>query len=180
MQFSKKGFTFIELMVAGAAFSIIFASATAILFLSIKNQKYNLVHQRLINEANYAVEYMARAIRMAQYDRDNVCGNGLSNYHVGEDDRSVEFVNYQGECEAFYWGGNNQIMVMNQSKFASDVPLISDDFEIIDLIFAKKGDSAGDNKQPLVTITMELREKKLPQKPHILIQTTISQRNLDI
>jgi len=70
--------------------------------------------------------------------------------------------------------------VMNQSKFASDVPLISDDFEIIDLIFAKKGDSAGDNKQPLVTITMELREKKLPQTPHILIQTTISQRNLDI
>ncbi|MDP2909935.1 MAG: type II secretion system protein [bacterium] len=174
----KKGFTLVELLVAAVTFSIVFSGVMGALASSIKYQKYNLAHHRLIGEASYAMEYMARVLRMAQLgEGGGSCPDGHA-YNVLANGKMVAFVDYNGFCRRFYWDEDiNQLIT--EGDFGS-AALTSDDFEIINLLFSVKGDVLGDNLQPSVTVLMELREKKLPDKPIIVLQTTVSQRNLDM
>jgi len=57
--------------------------------------------------------------------------------------------------------------------------LTPDIFQVDKLVFSVKGACQDDDLQPKVTITIEIRTKEV--KPQILnIQTTISQRDLDV
>jgi len=176
---NKKAFTLVELMVAGAVFVIIFAVITGVLAKSIKYQKYNLAHNRLMNEASYAMEYMVRALRMAQIgDGSSGCPNGYT-YSISPSSR-VTFTDYAGDCKRFYRNSSTRQLTMVSG--ADTFALTSDDFEVLDLQFIKDGDDfgAGDGRQPRMTIYLKMEEKKLPDKPIIVLQTTVSQRNLDM
>lgn len=173
-----------ELMIAAVVFSIVFGAATGVLVLSIRYQKYNIAHHRLISEVSYAVEYMARSLRMAQVNPGLVgdyCPNNGQSYKALASD--IAFVNYSGKCQKFYMDSiSNQLMVAGGDFCCEAFPLISDDFELLHIQFIVLGDDVGDSDglQPRVTVFMTLREKKMKDKPIITIQTTISQRNLDL
>lgn len=180
----KNGFTLVELLVTAVVFSIVFGSAVGILVWSIKWQKYNMSHQQLLSQSSYAIEYMARALRMAQTD-DGVCGFNEQNYNVSdwgtETNNKIEFKDYAENCKAFYWDTNtNQIQAQIALGDGFSGALTSDDYEVLNLKFISQGDAAGDSTQPRVTILMEIRDKNLPNKPKIKVQTTVSQRNLDL
>lgn len=86
-------------------------------------------------------------------------------------------MDYNGTCKEFWDTNTSQIQAGGIA--GSSGPLTSDDYEIVDLEFAVSGDGA-DSSQPKVTILMEIQDKNLPDKPRIKIQTTVSQRNLDL
>ena len=178
----RKGFTLVELLIAGVVFSIVFGSAMGILVWSMKWQKYNMSHQQLLNQSSYTIEYMARALRMAQKD-DGSCGFNDQNYNLSSigtgTNNKITFMDYAGNCKEFYWDTvANQIKVTKLGSFM-DEPLTSGDYEVTKLEFVVAGDGDPD-KQPRVTILMEIQDKNLPDKPKVKVQTTVSQRNLDL
>jgi len=175
----NNGFTLIEMLVAALIFSIAIGSIMGVFVSAIKLQKYNLVHQQLLSQVSYAMEYMERTIRMAVKD-DNTCGFAGQNYKASDGNRKIEFKNYKGECQEFFLDVNdNQLKAYNRTDFDSALALTSDDFEVTNFSINVIGDSL-DNLQPMVTLFMEIKAKGSGQQPEITIQTTVSQRNLDL
>lgn len=175
----NKGLTLIELLVAALIFSIVIGAAMGVFISAIKLQRYNLAHQQLLSQASFAVEYMDRAIRMAVKD-DGFCGFAEQNYKVSDGNRKIEFKNYKGECQEFFWDTSDNQLKVYKTDFGTPLILTSDDFEITSFNFQVSGDDIGDNIQPKVTVSMDIKGKGLGQQPRIKIQTTISQRNLDL
>ena len=175
----QKGFSMVELLITGVVFSIIFGVATITFVNTIRVQKYNMAHQQLMDQASYAIEYMDRAIRMAIKD-DGFCGFAGQNYKVSDENRKIEFKNYKGECQEFFWDTNDNQLKVYKADFGASLPLTSDDFEITSFNFQVSGDNTGDRFQPRITLSMDIRGKGSDQQPRIKIQTTISQRNLDL
>jgi len=174
-----KGFTLVEMMVSMLIFSIIVGVVTGLFVSAIRLQKYNLAYQQLLNQTSYAMEYMARAIRMARKD-DGTCGFSGKNYQWT--DNSIEFQTYDGECQTFYLDlGNGLIKATKTGENGyNDIPLTSDNFRVKSLNFKVSGDDPGDGFQPRVTIFIEIEGRGRSPQPRIEIQTTISQRNFDI
>ena len=124
------------------------------------------------------MEYMSRAIRMAKKDMDGIC-TGIAKANYGGNQTSLKFKSYNSEfgCEEFLLD-NDQLKV--KTNTINNIPLISDDFEITSLKFALSGENQTDFLQPKVTIYMEVKGKGVGSQPEIKIQTTISQRDLDV
>ena len=173
----SKGFSIIELLVVVLIFSIVIGAAVGVFVSAVKIQKYNLSHQQLLNQTSYSMEYMERAIRMAITD-DGTCGFPGQNYRVTDGGRKIEFRNYRGECQDFYLSGN-QLTFFNSDIHTTSLPLTSDDFTVTFLRFNIEGDGA-DTDQPKVTIIMEIEGEIMGPDPKMRIQTTVSQRNLDM
>lgn len=176
----NKGFTLVEMLVVVLIFSIIVGVATGVFASAIKIQRYNLVHHQLLNQVGYAMEYISRAMRMAQKD-DGTCGFSGQNYRVSDSNRKIEFRNYLGEeCQEFYWDTATNQLMADRTGYAAPVALTSNDFEITVFNFNLTGQSDSDYLQPRVTLFIELQGKGSGYQPLVRIQTTISQRNLDI
>ncbi len=176
----KKGFTIVEMLIAAAIFSLIFGSAIGIFVQAINLQKYNLSHQQLLNQTSYATEYISKALRMAQRDDGSVCFSNQISYDISDSNRRIDFLNYNDVCQYFYLNTANNRLYAGGGYLASELPLTSERYEIINLRFFKQGDIPGDDGQPRVTFFMEIQDRHLKDKPKVIIQTTVSQRNLDI
>ena len=178
----NKGFTLIEIIVTALIFSIVIGAATRVFVSAIKLQRYNLAHQQLLSQVGYAMEFMDRAIRMAVKDDNGDCISAGQNYEVSDGNRKIEFKNYEGNCQEFYLDtsvDSNKLVASKDTDF-SDIPLTSEDFKVNSLQFNVSGDIPGDNIQPMITVFMDIKAEGSGQQPGIKIQTTISQRNLDL
>ena len=69
---------------------------------------------------------------------------------------------------------------MRWQSGAEDLPLTSDDLEVTELKFEISGASQGDTFQPKVTMLFEIKKRGALDSPTLRIQTTTSQRNLDV
>lgn len=178
----NKAFTLIEMMVTVVIFSIIIGTATGAFVSAIKLQKYNLAYQRLLDQTSYAMEYMSRAIRMAKKDEIS-CIDG-SNYYEGAGHR-IKFATYHNadECWKFFRNveidSRGQFGKLKVEKDGTPYDLTSDDFDVTSFNVVVSGDDGADQKQPRVTVFMEIRGRGSGNQPKIQIQTTISQRDLD-
>jgi len=170
---NNKGFTLIEILVVVLIFSIIMGAVTSIFASALKLQRYNLSNQQLLSQTSYVMEYMSRAIRMARKDTMMSCIDG-SNYYQ-ENTSSIEFLTYHNECWKFYLEGTR----LKVDKDGQSYYLISDDFIVNSFTIDVIGDVA-DNDQPKVEICLEIEGDVLGDNPKIQIQTTVSQRRLDI
>lgn len=169
----NKGFTIVEMLIVVLMFSIIMGTVTSVFASALKLQKYNLSNQQLLSQTSYAMEYMSRALRMARKD-DGTCGFSGQNYRTSDGNRKIEFLNYRGDCQSFYLSGG-QLMVDSDT-----MPLTSNDFIVNQLRFFVSGDIASDSEQPKVKINIEIEGDILGDTPKIKIQTSVSQRRLDI
>ena len=185
----SRAFTLIEMLIAVVIFSIVIGTATGVFVSAIKLQKYNLTYQRLLDQTSYAMEYMSRAIRMAKRNDAGICVgmDAASNYEphvVGIADDEIKFATYHGQCWKFFLeedlAGFNRLKIeqVKQGVF-SEYYLTSDDFDVKSFNVVVLGDGA-DQKQPRVTIFMEIVGIGRAPQPKIQIQTTISQRDLDV
>lgn len=182
----NKGVTLIEMMVAVVIFSLISGAAVGIFVSALRIQKYSLTSQKLLDQTSYATEYMSRFLRMAKKNEDKICG-GMSkdkNYKITQGGKGIKFVNSKRECLEFFWDTTDNQLRVNKweeggTKVFNAVELTSNDFKIVSFNFNISGDQPGDESQPRVTMFMEIEGKTTPL-PKIKIQTTVSQRNLDI
>ena len=173
------GFTLIELLVAMTIFLIVIGAATSIFISALKGQRKALVTQEILNQTSYSLEYMSRAIRMAQKEVSApscLSQNGL-NFELTHGGKGIKFRNYGGICQEFFLEGGQ----LKQFKSGAVENLTSDNFEITSFNLNLLGASELNDIQPRVTIALTIKSKgqKPEEKTEMKIQTTISQRNID-
>ena len=182
----KKGFTLVEMLIVVAAFSILITAVIGVFVSSIRTQRYTLASQELLNQTSYAVEYMSRLVRMAKKDINADClATPTDNFEettMGDDD-GLKFLSYheEGRCLEFFLD-NGQVKERRTiiGIGTEDLPLTSENLEVTSLKFYVSGESQSDNYQPRITIVLKARVKNLEESPEIELQTSVSQRNLDI
>jgi len=190
---SGGGFTLIELMVAFVIFVLITGAAFNLLVSGISNQRNALAKQILIDQTSFFTEYMNRALRQAQKDLTGSCLTGVGsgyNYEVGAGGDSITFIDRDDKCRRFLLEGTQikeQISTNNTAaNLGPSAPLTSDDLEVVDAVFADGipggSFSQTDNQQPRVTFTIDVRAKgfETDKQPALRLQTTVSQRHLDV
>jgi len=185
----NKSYTLIEVLVAVSIFAILIAAPTGFLVGSLKGQQKVLASQKLLDNTSYTLEYISRALRMAKKElsiepttacllEDSTILYGY-NYQITWEGAGLKFINYKEECQEFFLEDNR----LKESKDGIENYLTSEDLEITSLKFRLSGESQTDTDQPRVALFLEIKGGKgqLPElRPLIKIQTTISQRNLDV
>jgi prepilin-type N-terminal cleavage/methylation domain-containing protein len=178
---NNKGFSLIEMLVVVLIFTIVMGAAIGVFTTALKLQKYNLAYQQLLSQVSYAMEYMDRSIRMAvKDDGTHSCLSAGDNYNNSPgSSSSITFLDYRDRCQTFYLNLNRVRSTNTGISGNAVLDLTSSDFTVTVLRFVISGDIAG--SQPKVTIVMEIQANTtvLP-KPKIKIQTTVSQRNLNL
>ncbi|PIS38826.1 MAG: hypothetical protein COT34_01600 [Candidatus Nealsonbacteria bacterium CG08_land_8_20_14_0_20_43_11] len=189
----SRGFSLVELLVAVLVFSLMIVEISGIFVSGMKNQRYSLAAQQLLDQTSYSLEFMGRALRMARKETDAVSGDCLSangkNYEVNVDNTSIRFINHleNDDCQRFYWDSSEKKLKFQRKILVPwpDEPetfdLTSKKIEVTKLKFLLDGELETDSFQPRVTVLMEMKWKeKAGEEALIKIQTTVSQRNLDI
>lgn len=163
----QQGFTLIEIIVAIGIFTAVITMALAT-FLNISNIQRKTGALRAINDnLNFALEVMSREIRSGKGYCDSPCIPSSS----------FNFTNSQDETIVYKL---NNFSIERSVNSETSLRLTSPEIKIDNLTFIVMGESAGDKKQPRVTIILngssvdpKIGELKLN------IQTTVSQRRLD-
>ena len=196
----NKGFTLVEMLVVMAVFSIMMVAIMGIMVSSLRVQRHYLASQKLMDQTSYVMEYMTRTIRMAKKLTDDI-PNGYARTACKNSDL-IEGCSYKAETI-----GNSQLVFLRHrdganvcQKFTiiqgrvrqeiidgsgtSGTWLTSEDLIVEKLNFRIEGEcqegvpGAGVD-QPKVTIVLEVKSDTV-DGPSIELQTTVSQRDLDI
>jgi len=171
----NKGFTLIELLVSVFVFTLIIGASSGVFISGIRLQRRALATQQLLDEVSFAAEYMSRLARMAKRDETGICITAGNNYEIRGS--GFRFLNYKDECQEFFLDTDGQL---KESKSGGGgIALTSKDFQVLSFNIELSGERQGDNEQPRVTFFLEVEGKGL-DKPKIQLQTTTSQRNLDM
>lgn len=202
-QINSKGLTLIEMIAAVGIFAITIGTISGLFISAVRAQRKSLATQELLDRTSYVIEYMGRTIRMAQKELNCIdptdpttcdpsnppqClttyGYGY-NYETNLAGDRIRFINYDTKCQEFFLEGN-QIKERKSTdhtaaNFGSSLPLTPTDLNISSLKFNLSGQSQNDDFQPRVTIFLEIESGRIPQSPpKIQVQTSISQRALDV
>jgi len=174
----NKGFTLIEMVVAIAIFSLLVGATSGVFLSGLKNQKQGLATQEILDQTSYLMEYMSRSLRMAI--KDDIESGGITkhclagdrvNYEFDSLTKCLKFRNYHNECQQFCWDGTH-------IKDENGNYLTSDHLKVSNFSVQLQGQyQYPDNQQPRVTISLNITGK---EQTSLNIQTTISQRNLDV
>jgi len=179
----NKGYTLVEIMVGITIFMIIIAAPVGFFVSSLRAQQKILFSQQLLDNISYSMEYVTRALRMAQKDINGNCINKNMNYEITRSGNGIKFLNYHNTCQEFYWDNVSSPRRLQEVENAVTLPLTSDDIDVISFkIGSADSWDQGDSEQPKVTLYLEIKgikSQKAELQPEIKIQTTISQRNLD-
>ncbi len=178
----KSGYTLIELLIAIAVFTVVIAAPAGFFVTAIKGQQKTLASQEMYDNISYVLEYMSRALRMAKKDFEgDCCSVPNTNYELTGGGSGIIFKNYQGECQEFYWNGTQLFEVKNKLEA---VQLTSSNIAVKDFMIEQSGWSQTDTIQPKVKLFLSIEEGikgELDElHPKMKIQTSVSQRKLDI
>lgn len=181
-----KGFTLIEMLVSIGIFIILTIALTGIFVSSSRVQSRTLATQELMSQSSYVLEYMDRFLRMAKKDVSGSCtGTAGANYNPPESiSNTITFLDYNNVCHQFVLE-NNQI---KEKKFISgswvSAEITSSKVKVNNLKFSVIGGSQPPTNtlQPKITILIDIESKSqiVDPVPKIKVQTTISQRHLDV
>ena len=188
----KNGYTLIEVL---AAVSIFFIASTALLTFfmnAVKAQRTALSSQELVDNISYSMEYMSRALRMAKKDDVNgincLSGNKV-NYEVTRGGFGIKFRTYDDHCQEFFLetdpvSGIKRLKEWKDVDGGSSNYLTSENMEITDFTIGPIDSwDQNDNEQSKVTIFLKavgLNSADSDSPTTLEIQTTVSQRNLDV
>lgn len=170
----QQGFTLLELLIAISLFSVVIIGAIGLFISLIKNQQALLDRAYVLNTLSYSTEYMSKAMRMAQKDTTASCIGSMENF-ILVDNSHIKFKNYNNECQEFYL--ENQALKVKKSGIAQNLTPSSVIVEALNFVLT--GEDQYDALQPKVSFILKAKVVN-SSAPSFLIQTTISQRMLDI
>lgn len=172
VEIKNKGFTLIELLVAVTIFVLVMAAVSEIFVFSVRSQRKLLANQEILDQTSYLMEYLSRSVRMAKKDVDGICIGPKLNYQ--KTPSGLKFQNSQGVCQEFYLEGGR----LKENKNGTVSPLTSVSLQVISFTIGSDDSwDQNDDLQPVVAFSLEIYGK---EHSKIKIQTTVSQRNLDI
>ncbi|MFA5013128.1 MAG: prepilin-type N-terminal cleavage/methylation domain-containing protein [Candidatus Paceibacterota bacterium] len=188
---SKKGMTLIEVLVSMSIFAVLSVSLVNLFTSAMNTQAAILQNQELINQTGYAMEYMHKALRMADRDVPGTC-TGVANSNYGADGTKtlIKFLAFDysaGGYRCMEFSLSAGIIKVRKSTDATDdafgsyIDLTSSKITVSTLNFAVDGDTVNIG-QPKVTIMVDAvsTSKRVNPIPRLTLQTTASQRNLNI
>ncbi len=169
---NNKGTTLLEMIVALGIFSVFILSAAAIFQLIVGSQRSAFASQNMQESMRYALEVMAREIRMAQKPAGG-CGSLADVYETNVSNGQLYLKNKDGQCVIYFVDADNRLRISRDGGSTSD--FITPDEVKVDNISFKIYDTG--NVQPKVVLMMDLEVigKEL-HKQKMKIQTTISSR----
>lgn len=193
----------IEIVVALSLFLLVGGVALNLLFSSISAQRYSLASQGLVNQASYVTEYMTRALRQAETEEASpprcLSATGLSYELIGTGE-GIRFIDVDNRCREFFLeaGSIKETEVtagpgkglkkgVGKGKGKGEgggpptpgaVELTGQDVTVTNFQFSIRGASRTDNAQPQVTLSGDIQDPSTGFR--VRIQTTVSQRNLDM
>ncbi len=183
---NKAGFTLVEMIVGITIFSIILSAVAGLFATSLKAQRSNLAVEESLSQTSYVLEYMSRALRMAKKDLSASCLSlrGYNYENTNNDTSKIKFIkfdysqNYDACYEFSLQGG---ILQESRTSLQTGVKttqnLTSANLAINQLVFKLTGENQNNDIQPRVVIVLNLAGRENSQ---LQIQTTVSQRNLDV
>ncbi|MCX6764535.1 MAG: prepilin-type N-terminal cleavage/methylation domain-containing protein [Candidatus Nealsonbacteria bacterium] len=182
----NQGFTLVEILISVTILVMIFSIVSGLFFSALQSQRRSLSLQSLLKEVSYAMEYMSRQLRMTQKD-DIGCTalDPLEYKNYATTVSSIKFRSYHEDpqcLEFFLETGSNRLKAKRTITAPSEDYLTSENIIVESFNIIVEGDEPSDETQPKVTISLKARAKgaKQESQPEIQIQTTVSQRNLDI
>lgn len=168
---SKNSFTLIETLVAVTIFVSVVTVALTIFVSALRAQMQSLAYQQLLDQTSYVMEYMSRAIRMAKKDMHGRCIAAKLNYaFVGQ---CLRFKNYRGKCQQFCLDGVRLKEIKDGVRNYLTAPAL----RVNSFSVTLTGQTQNDHLQPLVSIFLDITGR---EESRIRIQTSISQRDLDV
>jgi prepilin-type N-terminal cleavage/methylation domain-containing protein len=186
---NSKGFTLIETLVSLFIFGMMSVALVNIFVGTLNTQTRILQNQDLMSQSSYALEHMGKIIRMAEKDTVGTCAPVGENYEVANGVKSITFLAYDSKsakyiCVKFSLENNAIKESRSTDEKASNLQtaqaITSSSVYVSDLAFEVTGDSLGDLIQPKVTIMINMRYNSSFDPPRLIMQTSISQRKLDI
>jgi len=177
----QHGFTLMEMLVVSGMFSILIMVVASIFVSAIRTANNVLEMKKTLSQISYSVEYMTRAIRMAEKDTVGDCINRGDNYEIsGVNNDSITFRNalQDDNCQEFFIQDEQLKHKINVGKSNEEIlDLTSSDMKVYNLSFTANGEQQDDIFQPFITIYLEAQSS---DSPILEIQTSVSQRNPDI
>lgn len=179
----NNGLTLIEMLVAVTVFATIIGAISGVFISGVRVQRRVLATQEILDQTSYLMEYMGRALRMAKKDLTGNCLTAVGagyNYEITAD--GIKFIDYHGVCTEFHLDAEQ----LKKTTDGTTLELTSDTLQVnsfkVNLSGEYQGDSlSSDDLQPRATIFLEIENKRIAQSPpRIQIQTSISQRDLDV
>jgi len=181
---NNNGVSLIEMLAAVTVFVITVGAISGIFISAIRSQRRILATQELLDQTSYVLEYMGRALRMAKKDSSSppicltTCGSGCNYENPGGDISKIRFIDYNDVCTEYFLDPVTGQLKKTAGGTTSE--LTSTKLYVNSLRFRIWGEDQNDFYQPRVTIFLEISGRETIGRPKIQIQTSISQRPLDI
>lgn len=193
----KTGFSLVEVLVAITVFTLVIGIATGLFVHVLESQRKALAYQELFDQTSFAMEYITRGVRMAKKQRTATdpiippcISIGRSYDNTGEN--RIRFIRWDGTlnppafvCYEFFLEGTILKVKRVRNGVIQTSSLTSGRLRVLNLRFRVDGDgieTVPPQRQPRVTIVLEVegREYIPGRRARIHLQTTVSQRDLDI
>ncbi|MFA5086189.1 MAG: type II secretion system protein [Candidatus Paceibacterota bacterium] len=183
-----KSFTLVETVISIALFGFISVILVNIFVSSIRTQTRILQNQELMEQSSYSLEYMTRLLRMAKKDEDGSC-TGTTDANYGIDTNSITFLAYdtlaaEYRCRRFLKDGDVAKEMRSTDATSGNLgtaqAITSSKIKVSGLTFGVTGNVVPDTVQPKVTVMINIKSGDAVGAPEIFLQSSVSQRDLDI
>lgn len=158
------GLTMIELIVAIGIFGLVIGMAVGIFVLALSSQRRIIALRNVEDNARFTIEAMAREIKTGK----NFSGGG----------NSVSFTNARGEATIYRL--NSNIIEKSSDGGASYLAVTGSEVTVNYLNFYLIGQAPGDGLEPRIAITIGITGNIGNQTANLKIQTTVSERALQL
>ncbi|MBU3922937.1 prepilin-type N-terminal cleavage/methylation domain-containing protein [Patescibacteria group bacterium] len=161
----KKAFTLIEILVALSIFMVVIIVVLTTFLSGINGQRKVIALQDVQDNARFLMNFMVKEIRMSEINSFN-----SSNLNITRPD---------GELVSYLF--NNANGKIERTDSTTSGPISSDNVFILGGFYGS-GVGKLDGLQARITIVMDVQKNSAKEqgRASIKIQTTVSQRNLDL
>ncbi len=167
---NERGFTLIELMVAVGVFAVAITASSGLFITSLRGQQRTYVVQNLADNARYAMEAMAKEMRMGSGFSGTTCVGGSCSFVSHMMHRDGKYVKFSYDA------------VEKKIKFddgISELPITSANIEVTSLDFELRGGSPATTQERIVIVMQARVASNSPYtSADITLQTTVSPRAL--
>ena len=185
----KRGFTLIEVMVSVSIFAMAMLVATGSVFSIVEANKKTHTLKSVMTNLNFALESMARDIRLgSRYGCDTVVGttgnclSGGTTFHY-KANRDVDFDGSYVSSDSSDFVEYSLVSGRIQKRIYGTLPsttlITAQEISISSLRFYAIGTPAADGKQPKLVLSIKGSAGSGRTRTDFNIQTTISQRAID-
>ena len=158
---NNRGFTLIETLVSLAVFGIVITIATGAFTNGLKAQRRSLALQEAQNDLRYAIETMAREIRMSHINSTDGLHSDFLDIILHQTDRHVYYQHISGAIGLIV---------------RSATPITSSKVDVTDLNFYVQGQASS---PATVTIVIKAKTTGAYAGQEINLQTTVSTRDYE-